>query len=387
MRILFKHLLRLQLILMPLLLVSGCWDYKELQKMNYITTLAIDYKDNQYTLYLQSLDFSSIAKQESGKSQSNPKNSFVKATGSSISEAFFKIFKAEQLRIFLGHVISIVLTKEALLQIGPIDLTDLIDRYREVRYNVWLFGSEEKIEDILNINLPYGYPLNDSVLLNPMTTYRQDSYIKPIYMFRFITEFNEAGKTVAMPILSLDKNQWTESGKPLTLLKMTGDYYFHSKKFVGQLTDEQLMGKRFLSHNVYRFLLKINGSTGEKPILFLITEPKFKIDYTVESNTVLYNLKIVVKAHLEEMLENLDDEMMIRKIKDEVEKEILTTFQNGKAIGADVLSLNDHLYRYHHQDWTKYLKDKEGQDATQIRDINVKVIIVDSGKYKARTAD
>ena len=55
----------LMLLSMLSLLLSGCWDNKEVQDINYITALGIDYKDNKYIIYVQMLDFATIAKQES----------------------------------------------------------------------------------------------------------------------------------------------------------------------------------------------------------------------------------------------------------------------------------------------------------------------------------
>lgn len=46
------------------ILLTGCWDSKEVQSINFITAIGIDYADNQYTTYAQLIDFSSIAKQE-----------------------------------------------------------------------------------------------------------------------------------------------------------------------------------------------------------------------------------------------------------------------------------------------------------------------------------
>ena len=57
----------LMLLSMLSLLLSGCWDNKEVQDINYITALGIDYKDNKYIIYVQMLDFATIAKQESSK--------------------------------------------------------------------------------------------------------------------------------------------------------------------------------------------------------------------------------------------------------------------------------------------------------------------------------
>nr|MDH3164158.1 hypothetical protein [Bacillus licheniformis] len=47
-----------------LLTLTGCWSRYEVQNMNYATAVGIDYVDGQYTMYLQLLDFSTVAKLE-----------------------------------------------------------------------------------------------------------------------------------------------------------------------------------------------------------------------------------------------------------------------------------------------------------------------------------
>jgi len=41
--------------LTAVLLLAGCWDVKEPQRMYYIDGIGIDYKDGQYEIYMQNL--------------------------------------------------------------------------------------------------------------------------------------------------------------------------------------------------------------------------------------------------------------------------------------------------------------------------------------------
>ncbi|WDH83217.1 hypothetical protein PUW24_10635 [Paenibacillus urinalis] len=57
-------------LLSLMLLLSGCWSTKEVQSINFITTLGVDYRDKQFIAYAQVVDFANIAKQE-GPNQVN----------------------------------------------------------------------------------------------------------------------------------------------------------------------------------------------------------------------------------------------------------------------------------------------------------------------------
>ena len=81
------------LLTIPLiLLLSGCWDEKTIQDFHYITAIGIDFKDGEYIVYTQLVDFSAVAKTEAKPTQAPPV--YVgKQKGSSISIAVNKLMQ------------------------------------------------------------------------------------------------------------------------------------------------------------------------------------------------------------------------------------------------------------------------------------------------------
>lgn len=69
------------------LLLSGCWDVTEPQRMYYVQGVGVDYKDNEYTVYLQIINFATVAKTETANPQAAP-TEIGKATGKTIEEAY-----------------------------------------------------------------------------------------------------------------------------------------------------------------------------------------------------------------------------------------------------------------------------------------------------------
>lgn len=49
--------------------LTGCWDQRELHHVLYINSLGIDFKDNNYIIRPQFINFSNIAKQEGGSTR------------------------------------------------------------------------------------------------------------------------------------------------------------------------------------------------------------------------------------------------------------------------------------------------------------------------------
>ena len=55
-------------LIVVLNLLTGRWDIKEIQDINYITAIGIDQQDGNFVVYTQMMDFTSVAKIDSGKS-------------------------------------------------------------------------------------------------------------------------------------------------------------------------------------------------------------------------------------------------------------------------------------------------------------------------------
>ena len=80
---------------------SGCWDNKEVQDINYITALGIDYKDNKYIIYVQMLDFATIA--EAKKPNRKAPIWVGRGTGTTLTEALIDLYTSSQRRVSWGH--------------------------------------------------------------------------------------------------------------------------------------------------------------------------------------------------------------------------------------------------------------------------------------------
>lgn len=85
-----------------LLTLTGCWSRYEVQNMNYATAVGIDYVDGQYTLYVQLLDFSTVAKLEGQQKAEQPPVWVGKGEGSSFTEAANDLYSTSPTTLQLG---------------------------------------------------------------------------------------------------------------------------------------------------------------------------------------------------------------------------------------------------------------------------------------------
>src|SRR5690606_25120406 len=134
-------------VILLLLTLTGCWSRYEVQNLNYATALGIDYQNDQYILYVQLLDFSTVAKLEGQQKAEQPPVWVGKGEGSSFTEAANDLYITSQQRLNFGQI-SAILFSERMLQANKVgEVLELINRYREIRYLSWMFSTSEPIED------------------------------------------------------------------------------------------------------------------------------------------------------------------------------------------------------------------------------------------------
>lgn len=105
---------KILIICFILLFQTGCWDEKEIGEVDYITTLGIDYKDENYIIYVQMLDFSNVAKQEVSK-VSQPAPLYIgKSSGKNINDAVYNLYLTTQQQVNWSHVGAIIYSESVL---------------------------------------------------------------------------------------------------------------------------------------------------------------------------------------------------------------------------------------------------------------------------------
>ncbi len=164
-----------------LLFLSGCWDTNEPEQMVYAQGMGVDFKDNRYVLYLQTINLSLLAKSEaSGAGAGQAKVEVGYATGKTIDEAIFRYYQISQRRIFFGHLAFLVLTDDALKHGAVKSAVDFLDRYRETRYNIWMYATKSPLKKTLLATPMFEVSNALSRLSDPKVIFKQNSFIPPV---------------------------------------------------------------------------------------------------------------------------------------------------------------------------------------------------------------
>lgn len=372
--------LRLCAILLLLGCLCGCWDVNEVQNTNYISAIGLDYQDGTYEIYAQLIEFAAIAKTESnGQSQTLPV--WVgKGSGPTLSAAFHNMYNASQNRTFWGHVTALVYSR-AFIDAGIEHSFDILNRYRELRYTIWLYGTEEPMEELFSVTPFFNKSPLDSILHTPEEIYEQSSFIRPLDFQQVIRRYKEPGGTVLLPRLSITSDFWLRSMEPKPLLMLDGIYAL-SSDHVAVFDRSQLAGVRWTQATTDRASLVL--AEEEKALASLVLgNQSIRFEPSMQDGKVRFSFSGQYDASVVELLHNLDEARLVKLAEEAIEHEIRHTYAAGLAAKTDLFGLQLTMYRHRLLNRSTLEDDRFLLDEQSLQDLSVTVQLRHAGKFKA----
>ncbi|MFE3573029.1 hypothetical protein [Lysinibacillus sp. NPDC059133] len=241
------------------LLLSGCWDVTEPQRMYYVDGLGIDYKEGQYEIYLQLINFTNVAKSES----SNPQAATAEvgqAKGKTLEEALFKLFRSIAQKVFWGHMTYIIFSEEAMQVKNALSIIDSVLRSRETKYQIWTYCTKDPIKDILLLTPILNKSITTSKLSNPLNTEDQETFIEPVNFQNLVIGLNEPNHEIGIPYVTINKN-WETAAQQGQDTAFIGVGVLSKDGFKGFIKNDAARGIQWMHNSTHRgeitFKLKV----------------------------------------------------------------------------------------------------------------------------------
>lgn len=360
---------------LSIIFLAGCWDSNEPERMVYVHGVGIDYKDNKYVVYVQLINPSLSAKTESAGGEKEAKIVVIKGVGKTINQALFNVYLSTQRRVFWGHVSFYIFTKDALNTEALRATVDQFDRYRETRYNTYIFGTDDPLSDLLKVVPPFGMSTSLSRLSDPKSTYEQSSIIKPIDLRELLISLNEPPKIAAIPYVKLSKPNTVETEeKNIRTIRVAGLFYITESHLKDIFSLKDLKGIEWMNGKLARDEINLKNELAD--ISIIVDKIKVKKIPIIEGEKVRFRISIEAQTKLSEIIHK----ETIKKVEKETEKlmkaQIKDSFQKGLINDVDVYRLSETLYRKKVHVWKKIQKNGEiplTEDSLKEISISVKI--------------
>lgn len=363
-------------ILVLMTLLSGCWDSNQPERMLYINGIGVDFKDGEYELYAQIIDFTNVAKTEQPPSD-QPQMEVGFATGKTVDEAIFNLYHSIDQRVFWGHMSYLVVSEEVMKNVELSPIIDLFIRYRETRYQIWVYITKDPVDEILLVRPVINRAITLSKLGDPENSFKQESFIDPINIRQLIIDMNEPPHEVKVPLIRIDEN-WKSEKESIKAPVIAGVGIATPNGFKGFIEGDKARGMQWMSNETARGQVTFK-TNDDQAITVNVEKVKVVIEPVVSREEVSFDLNV----ELEATISVVEGEITIDEIRShviaKVEKEITATYKEALKKDIDIYRLSEWLYRKDVKAWGRMHKDgKLELKEDSIRKIHVKLARLDA---------
>ena len=313
------------ILMLFILFLSGCYNYKELNKIGIVSSISIDKKDNMYKVGAQVLNVKN-------KDDTNSSKVIVyEQTGKTIEEALRKMTTKSNKKLYGGHLGKLVISEEVAKD-SIIDVLDLFQRLPEIKDEFTITISKgieaNKIIKIMasTENIPADYVTSEietadlesaltySSKLDEFVSFYLKDYIDPSISVIKVNNYEKESTTL--------KNN--ETTNPKTKIILDNIAITKDGKLEKYLNKNETIGYNFIRNRVKEIIIpvKCDNDNNYSSISLINSKTKNKIEK--KKNKYVINLYVNSSASINEYncTKDLDKENTIKKLQEKTEKQI-----------------------------------------------------------------
>ena len=348
--------------LICIFLISGCFNYNELNDYAIVEAIAIDYDNNKYNV---SMLIANNSKLEEKKSV------IYEAKGKNIYEALKNIELISPHKLYLGHISVVVISKNCSKKGLYNIITPFITNNQINKDFYIILAKDTKASKLLKASTPITDFPSQYISNNIKASNKSLGSIKAITFNELIKELiNSDNPTI---------NGYTINNK---YIKADNLGYFKEDKFIDWATKDESSGINLINNQTQELYLDLKCHNGNIIVSTNNIQTKLKVDN--KGNT---NIKINGEASIKELTcnININNKKNIKKI----EKQTNNTIENyiNKAITLSKSNKIDlfSIHKLYYQNYPKQYKNinnwNEYYGNTNVTS-NVNIKIKDNGTLK-----
>lgn len=374
------------LLLIPLLLLlSGCYNYRELNDLAIVSAISINKIDDKYDVTAQVVN----PKKEQDTSSSNePDFITYKSKGKSIQEAFRLIVKESPKKMY-GTQMQILIIDENIAKENLKDILDFLARDPEIRKEFYILIGKNK--DILEILTPLDNISSQNIMDSLKANNKYIGYSNLITFNDLISNFQNDNIEITLPSIEIignknkgEEEENLESTKSEASVVLSNIGVFKDNKLLGYLTEKESLAYNFVMDNITNAIITTNYPN-DKYIVNEIIESSTKTEAKPKDNKI--NIKIKGKAAISEVNYDIDltKEKNIKKLEKDLNKKIEKFIKKSikdinNKYNSDIYGFED-LYYKSDAKYFKKIKDKwDSEIFKNIKiDVSSNIEIVEQG--------
>lgn len=351
---------RIKFLILLLPLLSGCYNYRELNNLGITTAVSIDYKDNNFYVIAEVIN--PIKQQDASSSNNSP---FVNynSSSSSLQDAFRKVVLESPRQLYAAQLEIIVLSEEVVNNHLE-EVLEYFARDPEARTEIKIIVAKTEdstkaitlqtlLTSLSSSNIIKSLDLQSKVLgmdypvtLNELLNMYIDPYLEVVLPSMTLYGNYEIG----------DEKENITTSSPKAIVKIDGSTITKDNKILGYLDLEESKILNLINGKLKETIIKMNYYDG-----YIIFEPnRIKVSRELDIKNNIIKINISGYSKTKEIQSNIDlkDPKEVEKLNKalnmELEKKITDTFNSiREKYDTDVFGFQELYYRTNY----KYFKE------------------------------
>lgn len=358
------------------ILLTGCWNYRELNSIYIVSGIAID-KNKETGLYDISVEIVNI---KDTNFQPNIESVVLEASGSTISGPITDLIKTSSKKLYWGHATTLIISKDVARD-SVLPTLDWAARDQEPRLSIEVFISgEDTAKELLDTK----------------------SLTTDIRLFEIDTMVSENRSLIEMPVIKIYEliNELdipkTHSVLPMIKVEsvhgnftnvLSGGAILNKDKLVGYLSDEEILPFLFIRDNVNAGHIKLSDKNNPKDNVILeIFNSKTKIYYNLSEGNISFDINIETQVSIAELNTTTDyiSKSGRKELKNKAEKFLQRETKNlikrmQNELGLDIFGFGNIIRQRDPNTWKKIERDWDSIFAKLDINVNYNIHIRNSG--------
>ena len=352
--------------------LSGCWNYRELNDLSITTGLSFDIKDNNYIVSYMTVNPS---KDESESNSSENSTTIYKGEGDSISSAYNNLNSKNPKIPYIGHL-DVVIISEDLARKGVMDTIDFLMRMPESRKQFYIILSKgTDATSILETLAPLESFSSENISKSIISSHINHSAIFVEQYNNFVSNLLDEGKSPILSGVEIDNYIDDQKSSQNSKIKIDTIGIFKDDTLLGWANEEQTTGIKILNNNAESVLLE--STCDNKKMASTLNNIKSNMKITYNDKYPKINVDIYADGALTQIncSKDLSDKEIINELETEFENKLKKIIDNSislvqKKYKTDIFGYGNYIYKNYYKKWNT-IKDIWDEEVFPQLDIEV----------------
>ncbi|HWI61132.1 MAG TPA: Ger(x)C family spore germination protein [Symbiobacteriaceae bacterium] len=354
--------------LMLSLLLTGCWSRKELQELNFVTAIGLDWNEEteqiDLTIQIVRLLFVPRPGEKTGGTPEERPYHFLHASGRTTAEALNRAQQSQSRRLYFSHLQVVVFGKE-MAEHGVSDPMNLFWRHTEVRPYIDVAVARGRARELLAGQSPQG-DVTGRWIVELLEQARAHGYTRSVPMLEAMYAMTEPGLAPYMPVLHL-----TSTGSPdpataadIPTQEAVGVAVFDRDRMVGFLKPEESRGAILARGRSRTLVLTVAAGKDDGELTsFAVREvrPEIKVGPPSASGLPSVTLRIAARGELlqrqriPEPIPPEDVPRIEKAIAAQLKQQVMSAVTTTKKLKSDVIGFAEALRQQNPALWHRVM--------------------------------